>query len=122
MYGMHVHEAVIAAGEKESGVTVHMVNAEYDKGPIVAQRAVPVLDGDTPESLQKRVLAEEHRALCGHDTRAWRMVPYESPTEGRQGRWSDRVHVASLRSDCYFVTYIRKKHTEAFPPTRLERT
>ena len=60
MYGMRVHEAVIAAGEKESGATVHRVEEEYDRGPIVAQRRVPVYPGDTPESLAARVLRIEH--------------------------------------------------------------
>ena len=60
MYGMHVHEAVIAAGEVKSGVTVHIVNDQYDTGPIVARREVPVLPEDTPEILQKRVLTQEH--------------------------------------------------------------
>jgi phosphoribosylglycinamide formyltransferase-1 len=61
MYGLNVHEAVIRSGTKVSGVTVHIVNNEYDAGPIVLQRAVPVLEDDTPESLQKRVLKEEHK-------------------------------------------------------------
>ena len=60
MYGMHVHTAVITAGEKESGVTIHRVNAEYDSGEIVAQATVPVLEGDTPEVLAARVLEREH--------------------------------------------------------------
>ncbi len=63
MYGMRVHEAVIAAGESESGPTVHLVDDEYDHGPVLAQRKVPVLPGDTPETLQKRVLAVEHELL-----------------------------------------------------------
>ena len=61
MYGLNVHEAVIRSGAKISGVTVHIVNNEYDAGPIVLQRAIPVLEDDTPESLQKRVLKEEHK-------------------------------------------------------------
>ena len=61
MYGMHVHEAVIAVGEKESGPTVHYVDSEYDRGPIIAQIKVPVYPEDTPEELQKRVLVEEHK-------------------------------------------------------------
>lgn len=61
MYGLRVHEAVIAAGVKVSGVTIHLCDEEYDHGPIVAQRAVPVLDDDTPESLAARVLAVEHQ-------------------------------------------------------------
>lgn len=61
MYGIHVHEAVIAAGEKESGPTVHYVDGHYDHGSIIAQVKVPVYPEDTPEGLQKRVLAEEHK-------------------------------------------------------------
>jgi len=60
MYGMLVHRAVIAAGESHSGATVHLVDAEYDSGPIVLQESVPVLDSDSPESLAKRVLETEH--------------------------------------------------------------
>jgi phosphoribosylglycinamide formyltransferase 1 len=60
MYGIHVHAAVLAAGETESGATVHVVNEEYDKGRIVMQRRVPVLPGDTPEALAGRVLECEH--------------------------------------------------------------
>ncbi|HJQ11451.1 MAG TPA: phosphoribosylglycinamide formyltransferase [Gemmatimonadaceae bacterium] len=60
MYGARVHEAVIASGAKESGVTVHVVNDEYDRGPIVAQWRVPVEAGDTPEALAARVLTVEH--------------------------------------------------------------
>lgn len=60
MYGIRVHEAVIAAGETESGVTVHLVTEEYDRGPILAQVRVPVLSGDTPETLAERVLVQEH--------------------------------------------------------------
>lgn len=60
MYGIHVHEAVLAAGEKESGVTVHLVDEEYDRGPILAQVRVPVMPDDTPETLAERVLVQEH--------------------------------------------------------------
>ncbi|MCP4644230.1 MAG: phosphoribosylglycinamide formyltransferase, partial [bacterium] len=60
MYGMHVHEAVIAAGETESGVSIHLVDAEYDTGPVIAQARVPVEPGDTPETLAARVLEREH--------------------------------------------------------------
>lgn len=61
MYGMRVHEAVLAAGETESGATVHVIDAAYDEGPILQQARVPVLPTDTPESLQARVLEQEHR-------------------------------------------------------------
>ncbi|NTU92212.1 MAG: phosphoribosylglycinamide formyltransferase [Chlorobiaceae bacterium] len=60
MYGIHVHKAVIAAGESESGATVHLVNEEYDKGRILLQSKVAVLPGDTPETLAERVLNCEH--------------------------------------------------------------
>ena len=61
MYGHYVHEAVIAAGDAESGVTVHLVDSEYDTGPIVDQARVPVYAGDTAETLAARVLKVEHR-------------------------------------------------------------
>src|ERR1700730_5061647 len=60
MYGARVHEAVIASGTKESGVTVHMVDDDYDRGPIIAQWRVPVEKSDTADSLAERVLAVEH--------------------------------------------------------------
>ena len=62
MYGMHVHRAVLAAGEAESGCTVHVVDDQYDHGATVLERRVPVRPGDTPEDLQKRVYAEEMKA------------------------------------------------------------
>ena len=60
MYGERVHKAVLASGDTVSGVTVHLVDEEYDRGPIVAQAEVPVLPGDTPETLAARVLEQEH--------------------------------------------------------------
>ncbi len=57
-YGLHVHEAVLAAGVKVTGATVHYVNEVCDGGPIIAQKAVEVKEGDTPEILQKRVMRE----------------------------------------------------------------
>jgi phosphoribosylglycinamide formyltransferase-1 len=60
MYGMHVHEAVIKAGETESGCTVHYVNERYDEGKILLQKKCPVLPDDTPESLAARILPLEH--------------------------------------------------------------
>jgi phosphoribosylglycinamide formyltransferase-1 len=61
MYGQNVHRAVVASGCSESGATVHLVDADYDSGPVIAQETVPVLPGDTPESLAERVVAAEHR-------------------------------------------------------------
>lgn len=63
MWGHHVHEAVIAAGEKESGCTVHLVDSGCDTGRILVQKRVPVLSGDTPDSLYARIAPHEHEAL-----------------------------------------------------------
>ena len=61
LYGLKVHEAVINYGAKVTGVTVHIVDEQYDTGPIVLQKTMKVLDDDTPETLQKRLLKIEHR-------------------------------------------------------------
>ena len=63
MYGKRVHQAVLDAGATESGCTVHLVDEVYDRGEILAQARVPVLPGDTAESLAARVLAAEHALL-----------------------------------------------------------
>ena len=63
MWGHHVHEAVLAAGETESGCTVHLVNEICDGGEILLQKKVPVLPDDTPESLYARIAPKEHEAL-----------------------------------------------------------
>lgn len=60
MYGMHVHRAVLEAGDSVTGVTVHLVDQEYDRGPIVAQCEVKVMDDDNVEALAARVLEREH--------------------------------------------------------------
>jgi formyltetrahydrofolate-dependent phosphoribosylglycinamide formyltransferase len=63
MYGRRVHEAVLAAGVKVSGATVHFADDSYDTGPILLQEAVPVLDDDTPDTLAARVQAAERRLV-----------------------------------------------------------
>ena len=63
MWGHNVHEAVLASGEKESGCTVHLVDAGCDTGKILVQKKVPVLPGDTPDSLYARIAPEEHKAM-----------------------------------------------------------
>ena len=63
MYGEQVHKAVLAAGETESGCTVHFVDSGIDSGPIILQRKVNVLPGDTAESLAERIHKEEHVAI-----------------------------------------------------------
>ena len=64
-YGLHVHEAALEKGVKVSGATVHIVTPECDAGPIVLQKAVEVRDGDTPETLQRRIMEEAE----------WRILP-----------------------------------------------
>lgn len=61
MYGMHVHEAVLAAGEKESGITIHFVDEQYDHGAPIFQARCPVLPGDKPADLAKRIQELEHK-------------------------------------------------------------
>lgn len=61
MYGEHVHRAVIEAGEKESGITIHLVNERYDSGDTLFQATVPVAPDDTPESLAAKIHVLEHR-------------------------------------------------------------
>ena len=63
MYGMHVHQAVLAAGDKTTGVTVHRVDADYDTGPVIAQTEVAVERGDTVDTLATRVQAREREFL-----------------------------------------------------------
>lgn len=64
-YGLRVHEAALARGVKVTGATVHLVNEECDGGPILLQKAVEILPGDTPETLQKRVMVEAE----------WKLLP-----------------------------------------------
>ena len=64
-YGLHVHEAALAYGVKLSGATVHFVSEQCDGGPIIAQKSVAVLEGDTPETLQRRIMEEAE----------WKLLP-----------------------------------------------
>jgi phosphoribosylglycinamide formyltransferase-1 len=82
LYGQRVHRAVLDAGAKLSGATVHFVDAHYDRGPIIAQWPVPVRDDDTPESLAARVLRIEHLLL----PRAVEAVARGTVTIGPDGR------------------------------------
>lgn len=79
MYGERVHRAVLESGATVSGATVHLVDTEYDRGPIVAQWPVPVLAGDTPETLAARVLRVEHALLPA--------VVFAAARAGEMGRW-----------------------------------
>lgn len=62
-YGKHVHEAVLNSGDSQTGCTVHYVNEKYDDGDIIARKTVEIKSDDTPETLAKRVLKEEHKLL-----------------------------------------------------------
>lgn len=86
MYGLRVHTAVLESGRKESAATVHLVDEEYDRGPVLAAAPVPVLPGDTPESLAARVLKAEHRllpAVVRAAARAGHPVALPEPLEQR---------------------------------------
>ncbi len=61
MYGMHVHHAVVAAGEAESGITIHYVNEEYDRGTVIFRETLKINSDETPESLARRIHALEYR-------------------------------------------------------------
>ena len=63
MYGHFVHEAVIAQGAARSGATVHIVDEEFDHGPIILQESIPVDSNDTPDTLAEKVLRIEHKIL-----------------------------------------------------------
>lgn len=63
MFGMNVHEAVLRSGDRFSGCSVHFATEDVDGGPVIARMRVPVIPGDTPETLQARVLDAEHRLL-----------------------------------------------------------
>jgi phosphoribosylglycinamide formyltransferase 1 len=87
MYGMRVHQAVLASGARESGATVHLVDEVYDRGPILGQAKVPVLPGDDAERLAARVLEVEHRLLPAAvlaAAAAGRPVPFHEPVESHQ--------------------------------------
>jgi len=90
MYGSNVHKAVIEYGAKISGVTVHFVDDEYDRGPVILQKAVPVLDGDDAETLAARVLEAEHECY-------WRAVEAVAAGKikvvGRRVVWDDEKTV-----------------------------
>jgi phosphoribosylglycinamide formyltransferase-1 len=80
MYGIRVHEVVLAAGEYLTGVSIHIVDEEYDKGPVIAQAWVSIEDADTPETLQERVLEQEH-SLYPHTLQKIASGEIQLPTE-----------------------------------------
>lgn len=86
-HGLNVHKAVLDSGRGESGCSVHFVTEEVDGGPVIARQTVPVLPGDTPESLQERVLKAEHELLP-------RVVQWFS--EGRVRLKDGRVELSDL--------------------------
>jgi len=108
MYGSRVHEAVVDAGVRVTGVTVHFVDEAYDRGPIIAQWPVPVLDGDTAADVAARVLEIEHELLprvvgalargivtLGEDGRVRWSRPWIDGDRFRVRRASDRAELGS---------------------------
>jgi phosphoribosylglycinamide formyltransferase-1 len=82
MYGQRVHRAVLEAGETESGCTVHLVDGGTDTGPVLLQRRVPVLPGDTPDRLAERIHREEHIAIVDAAALMLRRLIEEGPCKG----------------------------------------
>ncbi|HEU0301537.1 MAG TPA: phosphoribosylglycinamide formyltransferase [Longimicrobium sp.] len=115
MYGMRVHRAAIESGVRVSGATVHFVDERYDEGAVIAQWPVPVLAGDTPESLAARVLAVEHRILplavealardpgapvpLAGDPIAFDLVPHAAPSDDSIRRTVHLAHGADPQAD-----------------------
>lgn len=82
MYGHKVHQAVLAAGKKESGCTVHLCTDEYDRGPILLQRRVPVFAGDTAEQLAARVFTAECEAYPAAIAAHWQALQQQATPPG----------------------------------------
>jgi phosphoribosylglycinamide formyltransferase 1 len=92
MYGLKVHAAVLAAGERESGATVHLVTGDVDGGPALARARVPVEPGDTPERLRDRIRPVEHELLVRTVTEfatGARPLPYSGGDDDRAARRAD---------------------------------
>lgn len=87
-YGLHVHEEVLKYGVKLSGATVHFVSEECDGGPIISQKAVAVLDGDTPQTLQRRIMEQAE----------WKLLP-EAVSLFCQGRLSVHGRTVIIKED-----------------------
>ena len=87
-YGLHVHEEALKYGVKLSGATVHFVSEECDGGPIIAQKAVPVLEGDTPETLQRRIMEQAE----------WKLLP-QAVSLFCQGRLSVAGRTVIIKED-----------------------
>jgi phosphoribosylglycinamide formyltransferase 1 len=85
--GLHTHERVLAAGDREHGASVHFVTGELDGGPVVLQARVPVLPGDTPEVLAARLLEREHalfpRVIAWYAAGRLRLVAGRAELDGR---------------------------------------
>jgi formyltetrahydrofolate-dependent phosphoribosylglycinamide formyltransferase len=100
MYGERVHQAVLESGARETGVTIHLVDEDYDRGAVLAQTRVPVLRGDTAERLAARVLEVEHRLLPAAvlaAAAAGRPVPLEESGVWSQESGASRANSSSRR-------------------------
>jgi folate-dependent phosphoribosylglycinamide formyltransferase PurN len=107
MVGLEVHRSVLAAGDVETGVTIHEVTGELDAGPVVAQVRLPVHHGDDPESLARRVLVEEHRLLV-RTLRAVQAADGTSVSSPAQEGQPVRRHDA-----CYDAAWRHRRPTRA---------
>lgn len=123
MYGHHVHEAVIAAGEKQSGVTVHKVSSELDKGEIVMQGILDIEEGETPESLEAKIHEIEYeiypRAIAkilrdaDKNSRSKEVkTPGVSESATPDEQWAQALHMA------YTPPKVEEHITETPPPLR----
>jgi phosphoribosylglycinamide formyltransferase-1 len=116
MVGMEVHRSVLAAGDVETGVTIHEVTGELDAGPVVAQVRLPVSRDDDAESLARRVLVEEHRLLVS-TLRAMQSVVSTSAARPVQDSESVRRHDA-----CYDAAWRhRRPHARELTTPRFRR-
>ena len=116
MVGMKVHNAVIEAGEKVSGCTVHYIDSTVDLGPVLLQAEVPIYDGDTAESLAERVLVIEHRtypkAIQLHADKRVRIENNKSVVDITSGGWEKKWNDRQIEYFLYQRDEWRKENKE----------
>ncbi len=83
MYGLHVHRAVLQAGDKKTGISCHLVSEEYDQGPLLAQKEIPVSPEDSPESLQAKVKKQEPAFYVATLNKIFHQAPFKAIQSGR---------------------------------------
>ena len=116
MVGMKVHNAVIEAGEKVSGCTVHYIDSTVDLGPVLLQAEVPIYDGDTAESLAERVLVIEHRtypkAIQLHADKRVKIENNKSVVDITSGGWEKKWNDRQIEYFLYQRDEWRKENKE----------